>query len=714
MNKTNKEKMLITGVSGMLGNNLARYFSRKYDILGLYLTHPVDIDGVQTQKADLLSSISLKNVIHEFDPDIIIHCASLTDIDFCETNQELTDRVNVLGTKIIVESIKNNNTKLGYISSDSVYDGCKGDFKETDSVNPQNYYGISKYKGELEALKKSNSLILRTNIFGWNIQDKHSIAEWILCELRKKRGIQGFIDTSFSSIYTFSLAEILDRAIDIDLTGIFNCGSRTSLTKYEFARQIATYFNLDKDLIRPDSIDNFNFIAKRGKNLTLNVKKIQYALNHNMPTIDESMAAFHRDFKKGIPKKIRKRNNCCPMRTPILAYGRQFIDDDDVQAVVDVLKSTHLTQGLKITEFESELSKTVGSCFAVAVNSGTSALHIACLTAGVKSGDEVITSTNTFVASANCAVYCGARPVFADIDPDTYNMSPADVEKKVTRHTKAIIPVDFAGQSCDMEAIQQIAKTAEKEYGNKIYIIEDACHALGSLYRNIKSGSCAFSDMTVMSFHPVKHITTGEGGVVLTNNETFYKKLRRFRSHGITNDPEEFVCKDLAFRSHNSPNPWYYEQSNLGYNYRITDIQCALGLSQLKKLSLFQKRRREIVNTYNEAFSNAKYVRVPFESPECDSNFHLYVLLFDFKKMGIDRAPFMLELRKKGLQTQVHYIPVHLQYFFQQNFGTGWGDCPSAEQYYQKCLSIPLYPAMSDSDVKKVTHEIKNIIKGSI
>ena len=353
--------------------------------------------------------------------------------------------------------------------------------------------------------------------------------------------------------------------------------------------------------------------------------------------------------------------------------------------------------------------KICGAEYCVAVNSGTSALHIACLAAGVKEGDEVITSTITFVASANCAVYCGGKPVFADIDPKTYNISPGEIEKRITDKTKAIIPVHFAGQSCDMEAIQQIVSDAEKKYGHKIYIIEDACHALGSKYKGNEVGSCVFSDMAVMSFHPVKHITTGEGGVVLTNNDELSKKLKMFRSHGITSDPEEFISKDLAFQP--SVNPWYYEQQALGYNYRITNIQCALGLSQLKKLKMFCKRRREIVDKYNAAFMDSKFLQIPFEDPNCNSNFHLYVLLFDFEGIGIDRARFMLSLKEKGLYTQVHYIPVHLQHYFRRNFKTGWGDCPNAEAYYKKCLSIPLFPAMLKIEVEKTIHEIKHIIK---
>lgn len=403
----------------------------------------------------------------------------------------------------------------------------------------------------------------------------------------------------------------------------------------------------------------------------------------------------------------------------MIPYGRQFVDEDDIRAVVEVLQSRILTQGSNTAEFESALCDIVDARYAVAVNSGTSALHIACLAAGVKEGDEVITSPITFVASANCAVYCGGKPVFADIDPKTYNISPEEIEKRITANTKVIIPVHFAGQSCDMEVIQQIVSNAEKKYGYKIYIIEDACHALGSKYKGNEVGSCIFSDMAVMSFHPVKHITTGEGGVVFTNDKNIDKKLKRLRSHGITSDPEEFFSKDLAFPSTHSilpipnspPNPWYYEQQVIGYNYRITNIQCALGLSQLKKLETFKRRRRKIVERYNANFSKYINLSPPFEDPNCYSNFHLYVLLFDFKKIGIDRAQLMLSFRERGFNTQVHYIPVHLQHYYRKTFNTGMGDCPNAEAYYEKCLSIPLFPAMTDIEVNNVIAAVHEVLE---
>ena len=394
-----------------------------------------------------------------------------------------------------------------------------------------------------------------------------------------------------------------------------------------------------------------------------------------------------------------------------IPYGRQSIDQDDINAVIEVLNSTNLTQGPKVAEFESALCEQTDARFAVCVNSGTSALHIACLAAGVSPGDEVITSPNTFVASANCVVYCGARPIFADIDSRNYNISPEAIAEKITARTRAISPVHFAGQSCDMESIKGIVEAAERKYGQKIYIIEDACHALGSRYKNRKVGSCFYSDMTVTSFHPVKHITTGEGGVVLVNDRDLSIKLKLSRSPGITGDPEQFINHDLAFQLGTNVadcvvNPWYYEQIDIGYNYRITDIQCALGLSQLKKLDIFSRRRRDIARQYNAAFREKPNIRIPFEESFCDSNFHLYVLLFDFERIGTDRALFMMGLKERGIQTQVHYIPVYLHSYYRRHFGTKIGDCPNAEEYYRRCLSIPLHPGMTSEEVDRVTEAI--------
>jgi len=710
-----KLKILVTGVSGLLGSNLAYYFRDRHEMIGIYHSNHVEISRVTTVKGDITKPDEMQWVVSKFQPDVVIHCASLTNIDYCETHRAAAHRINVEGTRNLVQSLRESTAKLIYISTDAVFDGLKGNYSETDSVSPPNYYGQTKYEGELEAQQREKSLIVRTNIFGWNIRNKYSLAEWILYELMAEREIPGFVDVSFSSIYNFDLAQLLEQAISMDLDGMYNIASGSSLTKYEFAIAIAERFGLNVNLVKPISVHQFPLIAKRAKNLSLDVEKIRRTLQCPIPSIQQSIDNFQRDFLRGLHREIRTEIHPSPARLPFLPYGRQAIDDEDIQAVVQVLKSTNLTQGPCVSAFEESLCRTVDARYAIACNSGTSALHMACLSVGIKPGDEVITSPITFVASANCVLYCGAIAVFADIATDTYNVSPTEIEKRISERTRAVIPVHYAGQSCDMEAIQDIVRRAEKRFGRKIYIIEDACHALGSLYKERKVGSCAFSDMTVMSFHPVKHITTGEGGVVLTNDGELQKRLRLLRSHGITSSAEDFQNLAMAFQEGGPAgekllNPWYYEQVDLGFNYRITDIQCALGLSQLRKLESYRRRRREIVALYNRSFENHGRIKIPFEDPRCKSNFHLYVLLLDFEAIGMSRARFMSRLRERGIQAQVHYIPVHLQPYYRQALHTGWGDCPESESFYRKCLSIPLHPAMTDQDVNHVINQITNLV----
>lgn len=706
-----KRKLLITGISGLLGGNVAYILRDKYEITGWYNLHKVFIPGVDSFKVNITDKQSVKKIISGYKPDIILHCASLTDIDYCENNKEETRKVNVDGTKNIASLCSSQDTKLVYISTDSVYDGKKGNYTEDDPVSPSNYYGLTKYEAEDAIKGHKNHIIIRTNIFGWNIQNKHSLAEWILYNLQRGCGINGFNDAVFSSIYTIEFARIIDKMFDKDLTGIFNLSSRSSLSKYEFAVLIAETFNKDKALIKPISIDDYPFSAKRGKNLSLDTQKLSKALAQDMPLIAECIQAFFKDYKSGLCDEIKR---CCYPGTwypslDIIGYSRQSIDESDIDSVTAVLKSSNLTQGSKVGEFEQALCKYTGAKYAVAVSSGTAALHIACLAAGLKKGDEFITSSNTFVASANCGVYCGARPVFADISKDTYNVDPQEIKGKIISKTRVVIPVHFAGQICDMAEIKKIVQVKQDRCKEKIFIIEDASHALGSVYKGAKAGSCSYSDMTVMSFHPVKHITTGEGGVVFTNDGKLYNRLKLLRSHGITNNEDDLLSKEQAYGS-NGLNPWYYEQQALGFNYRITDIQCALGISQLEKIDYFLRRRRRIFETYNNVFADNKLITLPFESRDCFTNWHLYVLQIDFDALGKDRADIIKRLKVKGVGTQVHYIPVHTQPFYRKNFGTSWGDCPRAEAYYKKCLSIPIFPAMSNEGINKVVNSLSEVL----
>lgn len=380
-------------------------------------------------------------------------------------------------------------------------------------------------------------------------------------------------------------------------------------------------------------------------------------------------------------------------------YGHQSIDNDDIEELKRVLKSDWITQGPKIKEFEKAIQKYCNVKYAVAIANGTAALHLAALSIGLKFGDEAITTPNTFVASANCIAYCNAKPVFADIKKDTYNIDPEEIRKKINNKTKAIIPVDFAGQPCDYEIINEIASE------NNLKVIADAAHSIGAEFKikqkTYKTGDCNFTDLSIFSFHPVKHITTGEGGLITTNNKEIYERLLMLRTHGITKEQKLLKKRE---------GPWYYEMQILGYNYRITDFQCALGLSQLKKLDSFIKRRREIAKLYSEELKNLNGIITPFEKKNVKHVFHLYVLKLDLSKTSKTRKEIFENLRKSKVGVQVHYIPIHLQPFYQEKFGYQLGDFPNSESYYNTTISIPMYPALSNDDIKEIVSRIKKTI----
>lgn len=365
-----------------------------------------------------------------------------------------------------------------------------------------------------------------------------------------------------------------------------------------------------------------------------------------------------------------------------IPYGKQYIDQSDIDAVIDVMESDFLTTGPKVDEFERVFAEYVGSKYAVAVSNGTAALHIACMAAGISEGDEVITSPITFAASANCALYCGGVPVFADIDSKTYNINPKSIEEKITDKTKAIVAVDYTGQPCDMDAIKEIAN----KHG--LVIIEDAAHSVGAKYNGEMVGSIA--DMTTFSFHPVKHITTGEGGMVTTDDEELYEKLKLFRTHGIT--------REIELLERKNPEPWYYEQLALGYNYRMSDIQAALGISQLKKLDGFISGRRQIVDKYNNAFKGIAEITVPYQDPRTYSSYHLYVISLKLEKLSISRREFFEKLREKNIGVNVHYIPVY--YFpYYERLGYKKGICPVAESFYETIITLPLHSGMTGEEI---------------
>jgi len=376
-----------------------------------------------------------------------------------------------------------------------------------------------------------------------------------------------------------------------------------------------------------------------------------------------------------------------------IPYGRQYIDEEDISEVLKVLRSDFITQGPRIREFEESLAGHCGARYAVVLSSGTAALHAAYFALGLGEGDEIITSPITFAATANAALYLGAKPVFVDVEPDTANIDAGLIERAVTEKTKIIVPVHYGGHPVDLESVHRIAR----EYG--LSTVEDASHALGARYAGEAVGGCRYSDLTVFSFHPVKHITTAEGGAVLTNSEELYRRVLLFRSHGISRDG--FI--------RDPDGPWYYEMQLLGYNYRMSDVQAALGMSQIKKLSVFVERRRTIAETYNHVFSGSRFFDIPVERDYAFSSYHLYPIRLTDRYKDRRKTIFSI-LRQKGVGVQVHYIPVYMQPYY-QGLGYNAGACPAAEDFYGREISIPVHPSMTDDDIGAVIERVFEVFK---
>lgn len=381
-----------------------------------------------------------------------------------------------------------------------------------------------------------------------------------------------------------------------------------------------------------------------------------------------------------------------PVRSPLIPYGRQQIDQADIEAVIEVLHSDWLTTGPGVAEFERTFADFVGTQESVAVSNGTAALHAAMYALEIEPGDEVIVSPMTFAATANCVLFQGGKPVFADVKPDTLLIDPAAVEGKITPHTKAIIAVDYAGQPCDYNILQEIAT----RYG--LALVDDACHALGGSYQGRHVGSLA--DLNTFSLHPVKPITTGEGGVITTQSSQLAQRMRTFRNHGITSD----------HRQREAQGSWFYEMVDLGYNYRLTDFQCALGLSQLRKLPNWVIRRQEIARQYTTALANLPTIQPLYVRSDVSHAYHLYVIRLDLARLRVTRAEVFSALRAEGIGVNVHYIPVHLHPFYRQHLGTGPGDCPVAEAAYEQLISLPIFPQMTAKDIEDVVTALHKVL----
>ena len=678
------ETILFAGGSSLLASSWIRSLDHNYNYI--LSTHKKKIKNKKFRVISLdystvdqvLSQLKKHNV------KILINCIGLTNIEECETDPDKALNSNTYIPKVLSKACNEGNIKFVHISTDHLYDGKKSYYSEKTPKSPLNIYGETKSKAEDEVLKNNKkSIIIRTNFFGWGPSYKNSFSDKILKHLEAEKKIDLFGDVFYTPISIDELKKQILKLIELNASGIFNISSNERISKYDFGCRIARIFGYSTDLIINSSIDNCKGLVLRPKDMSLSNHKLTTYTGKVIPSIDKQLELL---------KKLRDEGN----ERPVIPYSRQNISEKDIESVVEVLRSDFVTQGPIIEKFEDKIAEYCNARYAYACNSGTSALHIACLSLGLKEGDIVWTSPISFVASSNCALYCNAEVDFVDIDSKTYNMSSDSLEEKLIeakkkgKLPKIVIPVHLSGQSCDMKKINQLSL----EFGFKI--IEDASHAVGAKYEGMPVGDCRYSDITVFSFHPVKIITTCEGGMCMTNDSKIAELLYRFRSHGITRQPSQMTKIPDG--------PWYYEQLELGLNYRINDVQAALGLSQMSRLDSFIKKRSKIAKRYNELLSDS-IVKLPEINEKCSSSWHLYIIRVEENKFTTHRQLFE-KFRTAGILVNIHYIPIYRQPYY-KSLGFNKNRFPESEKYYKEAISIPIFPGLRENEQDKVVSLIK-------
>jgi UDP-4-amino-4,6-dideoxy-N-acetyl-beta-L-altrosamine transaminase/dTDP-4-dehydrorhamnose reductase len=676
--------IVFTGGSSLLAQSWIREEQPEYNfILGIHNREPDQNKGRNVFLA-YENPDELAKQLQKLKADIVVNCIGLTNVEACEEDEKLADYTNVTIAKNIAQASKDSKVKLVHISTDHLFDGELSYASEQTIKVPVNSYGRTKSHGEDVVLDTHpDALVIRTNFFGWGPSYKPSFSDIILKSLECSSPIQLFDDVYYTPVSVTSLREHILALLEKNASGVYNVTSSERITKFEFGCQLAEAFGFDKTLIEPISIESITDLTQRPKDMSLCNHKLSVFLSKSVPSLKEQILALKEEENQNKERLV-------------IPYGRQDVSQKDIDAVVDVLRSDFITQGPVIQQFERRVAEYCGANYAYACNSATSALHIACLALGVGEGDLVWTSPISFVASSNCALYCNSEVDFVDIDGDTYNMSTIALEKKLEeakakgRLPKVVIPVHLAGQSCDMEQIHSLSKT----YGFKI--IEDASHGIGAQYKGQPIGKCTYSDIAVFSFHPVKIITTGEGGMCLTNDPELSLLLGRYRSHGIT--------RQAAEMSKAPDGPWYYEQLNLGLNYRMNDIQAALGLSQMDRLDEFIEKRTLIARRYDELLVNS-IVQIPQQHPDTNSSWHLYIIRLK-KNAKISHKQLFEKYRAAGIIVNIHYIPIYRQPYYKELGFTSSG-FEEAEKYYEEAISIPIFPGLTIEEQDKVVSLIE-------
>ena len=629
----------------------------------------------------------------------------MTSVEECEKHKYRAHTSNVLATRIIAKEAKRLGIRLIHVSTDH-FSGNSNQSSETEIGFPQNVYALTKLEAEYEvASAYPEAIIARTNFFSWGLPHRRTFFDQIAHALRSAQSVNLFTDVTFNPLSGTQLLRYLDALDTNQAQGVFNVVGDETMTKYDFGVKVSHALNLPQSTLKPTKLSEAPALVKRPFNLGLSNHKLKMYLKiATTPTMSQMLTELM-SAEATHKAKINEAFKASP--PSFISYGKQSILDSDYESVLAAVGNNYLTQGPKVEEFERRVADLVGAKYGVAMCNWTAGLHMAVLAAGVGPGDNIITSPITFVASSNCAVYAGANPHFADIDPVTLNLCPDRVDELCRNlgKVKAIIPVHFAGAPCDMKRLKEVADR------HGAMLIEDAAHAIGGSYlTGEKIGRPLYSKMIGFSFHPVKNITTGEGGLITTDDEIIYRHLLRLRSHGISKGTEPFMNKAQAFTD-GKVNPWYYEMQEIGFNYRITDLQCALGLSQLSRLQGMHARRVDIAKAYDAAFTGQPFLETRQSATREASGNHLYVLNVDYEKLKRPRSEVMARLTTLGVGSHVHYIPVYRQPFYSKNYPVDPSLFPNAEAYYNSCLTLPMYAGMSDSDVHRVIEAVKGVTR---
>lgn len=704
-----KKRLVISGGSGLLATNLACNYMAENEVILLLNKRMIHLDGCQTAQLENTDKVSVEKIIKKYKPDVWINAAALTDIEFCEKNPETAKSVNCDLAALFAECTYEHEVFYIHISSDHLFDGVSSFVDESKTCSPINAYAQSKYEAEIQVIKKNpDAVVVRTSFFGWGPPYRKSLSDWVLEALHEHNTITLFDDVYITPVTINYLAKCLTNLFEAKYSGIMNVSSSERISKYQLGLLIAQVNGLDSSNLIRGSLDDRPELTKRPRDMSISNKSF-VNLFGDVPSLREQCE----DLKNSEYSSAKYL-----VRESVLPYGKQFVDDDDISAVTSVIRGNFLTQGPNVHRFEVEFASSVNSKFAVAVSNGTAALHLACLSLDFSPGDLVVTTPLSFVATANAVLYAGADPIFVDVDRHTLNLDAEAVGEILENNprVKAIIVVHFAGAPGPMEALRKLAA----KYGVKL--IEDASHALGASYADGSLvGSGKFSDLATFSLHPVKGVTVGEGGIITTNDETIYRKLLMLRSHGINkgnfqflgiSDPDEsFFDKGSAIED-GELRPWYYEMQCLGYNYRLTDFQCALGTSQLKKLEAFIEQRKRLVALYDEAFLPLRHISPTQLSLRSQSSHHIYVTEIDFEALATTRHKFMKKMMKAGIGSQVHYIPIVAQPFYQKR-GFHLDDYPNTKAFYEKALTLPLYYQLTPWQQEQVIDFIMEYVVGN-